>query len=193
MARTESTMLELGTPLPAFELLDPVTGNSLSDQELRSRRATVVMFICNHCPYVQRIRDGIAKFGHDYASSEVGIVAISSNDSTAYPDDSPDKMKEEVERFGYSFPYLFDEDQSVAKAFRAACTPEFYVFDGNHQLAYRGQFDSARPGNDTPSTGEDVRAALDAILSQTPVSADQTPSLGCNIKWKAGNAPDYFG
>lgn len=193
MARTGSTMLELGTTLPSFSLLEPSSGRTVSDADFEDRRALVVMFICNHCPYVQRIRDGLASLGRDYEDGEVGLVAISSNDAAAYPDDSPEQIAAEVERFDYRFPYLFDAEQEVAKRFRAACTPEFYVFGSDKRLVYRGQFDDARPGNQEPTTGRDVRAAIQAILSGAPLQIQQVPSVGCNIKWRAGNAPDYFG
>lgn len=193
MARTASTMLELGTPLPSFSLPEPKTGRAVSTGDFADAKAVVVMFICNHCPYVKRIADGLARFGHDYVGRGVAIVAISSNDIVNYPDDSPDEMVKEAEARGYPFPYLFDEDQSVAKAFQAACTPELYVFDGDQKLAYRGQFDDARPGNDTPVTGADVRNAVDAILNGGEVASEQVPSVGCNIKWREGNAPAYFG
>src|SRR5690606_33890289 len=152
----------------------------------------LVMFICNHCPFVHHIRTGLAEFGRDYQSRGLGIVAINANDAENYPDDSPEKMQEEASRFGYVFPYLFDEDQSVAKRYQAACTPDFFLFDGAGQLVYRGQFDASRPGNDVPVTGRDLRAAADAVLEGRPVPEDQTPSIGCNIKWRAGNAPSYF-
>lgn len=193
MARTESTMLELGTEIPSFSLPDVVSGRTVSPGDYKDAKALVVMFICNHCPYVQRIREGLAALGRDFESKPVGVLAISSNDAVNYPDDSPEKMKEEATAFAYAFPYLFDENQEVAKAFRAACTPEFYVFDGDGKLAYRGQFDRTRPGNNEPVTGGDVRAAIEAVLSGAPVSSEQTPSVGCNIKWRPGNAPDYFG
>jgi hypothetical protein len=150
------------------------------------------MFICNHCPFVKHIRDGLAKLGRDYVSRGAAIVAVSANDVANYPDDSPAMMKEEAHAAGYNFPYLYDESQSVAKAYRAACTPDFYLFDKSRKLVYRGQFDDSRPGNGVPVTGKDLRAALDAVLAGKPVPSDQKPSLGCNIKWKSGNEPDYF-
>ncbi|MEL6543547.1 MAG: thioredoxin family protein [Myxococcota bacterium] len=193
MARTPSTMLELGTALPDFSLLDTRSGTHTGPSDQPDAKAVVVMFICNHCPYVVRIREGLAALGRDYAAKDVAIYAISSNDVANYPDDSPEKMTVEAKTHGYTFPYLFDADQSVAKAFHAACTPEFYVFDRTRALVYRGQFDGARPGNAEPVTGESVRAALDATLNGTPVSDEQRPSVGCNIKWQPGNAPSYFG
>ena len=190
MAATESEMLELGTTAPEFNLPDP-DGNmhSLGD----GKKAYVVMFICNHCPFVKHVREELAHLGRDYLSQSVSITAINSNDVTTHPGDSPEKMKEEAANWGYDFPYLFDESQEVAKAYRAACTPDFYLFDGNKQLVYRGQLDGSRPGNDVPVTGRDLRDALDALLSGQPIAQKQIPSIGCNIKWSAGNAPDYFG
>jgi peroxiredoxin len=184
-------MLELGTPLPEFSLPDTVSDRTLSSESLRGTPA-VVAVICNHCPFVKHIRKGLAKFGRDYADRGLGIVAISSNDVQTHPDDAPTKMAEEARSAGYNFPYLYDETQEVAKAFRAACTPEFYVFDRAGKLAYRGQFDSSRPGNDEPVTGADLRAAVDALLAGRRPSGEQKPSIGCNIKWKSGNAPEYF-
>jgi len=149
------------------------------------------MFICNHCPFVKHVRAGLAQFGRDYQNSGLNVVAINSNDTDTHPDDSPEKMKEEVATQGYVFPYLFDADQSVAKKYQAACTPDFFLFDANARLAYRGQFDGARPGNEVPVTGNDMRAAVDAVLAAGSVPADQIPSVGCNIKWRAGNEPGY--
>jgi peroxiredoxin len=190
MALTPSTMLALGTQAPEFTLPD-TDGNSVSLADFRSAPATVILFICNHCPYVKHLREGLARFGDDMKSKGVAVVAISSNDVANYPDDSPAKMAAEVKSAGYGFPYLYDESQEVAKAYRAACTPDFFLFDPQHQLVYRGQFDGSRPGNDVPVTGNDLRAAVDAVLAGKPVSTDQTPSMGCNIKWKSGNEPDY--
>ena len=188
MAAVESQMLELGTRAPAFSLPDPDGEmHSLPDDD----KPLLVMFICNHCPFVIHIRDALALLAGDYPT--VNIIAINSNDASAYPDDAPDKMREEAVLHGYTFPYLFDEDQSVAKAYRAACTPDFFLFDGDHNLVYRRQFDDSRPSNGKPVTGSDLRSAMDAVLAARPVSDAQTPSIGCNIKWKPGNAPDYFG
>lgn len=184
MAAVPSNMLPLGTTAPEFELLDVVSGEQLHLSSLQSEKATVIMFICNHCPYVKHVNEGIVKLAHDYQPHGVAFVAISSNDVDAYPADAPDKMKEVAAEQGYSFPYLYDEDQSVAQAYQAACTPDFYVFDGAMKLVYRGQMDGSRPRNDVPVTGEDLRAALDAVLAGEPVSEVQRPSLGCNIKWK---------
>ncbi|MDJ0761028.1 MAG: thioredoxin family protein [Woeseiaceae bacterium] len=188
MAAVESQMLELGTSAPAFSLPDP-DGNvhALPDDG----NPLLVMFICNHCPFVVHVREALAALATDYPN--VNIVAINSNDAEAYPADAPDKMKLEAVTQGYTFPYLFDEDQSVAKAYRAACTPDFFLFDGDLKLVYRGQLDDSRPSNGKPVTGKDLRAAMDAVLAARPVSTEQAPSIGCNIKWKPGNAPDYFG
>jgi peroxiredoxin len=183
-----SSMLELGTPLPAFSLPDTVSGRRVSSSELAGK-ASVVMFICNHCPYVKRIRQGLAEFGRYCAERGVPVVAVSSNDPGTYPDDAPDKMALEAKDAGYGFPYVFDESQEVAKAFRAVCTPEFYVFDAAGKLAYRGRFDDANPKNDAPVTGRDARAAVDALLSGARPGAEQRPSIGCSIKWKPGNEP----
>ena len=188
MSAVESQMLPLGTKAPGFSLPDP-------DGELHTfedgAAAYLVMFICNHCPFVHHVREELARLGRDYSES-VAIYAINSNDSGAYPGDNPEKMKQEALDWGYSFPYLVDADQSVAKAFRAACTPDFYIFDATRELAYRGQLDGSRPSNNVPVDGRDVRVALDAVLEGRPVSADQVPSIGCSIKWTPGNTPDYF-
>ena len=192
MALTPSTMLELGTQAPDFSLLDTVSGNTTSLADFKGKPALLVIFMCNHCPYVKHIRDGLAKFTKEYQDKGVGIVGISSNDATAYPDDSPAKMTEEAKEAGYVFPYLFDDDQSVAKAYRAACTPDFFVFDADQILVYRGQMDDSRPGNGVDVTGKDLGAALDLVLAGNAVEIEQKPSIGCNIKWKANNAPDYF-
>ncbi|MCB9423377.1 MAG: thioredoxin family protein [Ardenticatenaceae bacterium] len=184
MAAVPSNMLPLGTIAPEFELLDVVSGEQLSLTSLQSEKATMIMFICNHCPYVKHVNNGLVKLVNDYQPRGVAFVAISSNDVESYPEDAPEKMKDVAAELGYSFPYLYDEDQLVAKAYQAACTPDFYVFDGDVKLVYRGQMDGSRPRNDVPVTGEDLRAALDAVLSGQPVSEEQRPSLGCNIKWK---------
>jgi len=184
-------MLALGTPAPDFSLPD-TGGKIVSLSDFASAPALVVAFICNHCPYVKLIRAGLAQFGSDMQSRGVGVVAISANDAVNYPDDSPAKMAQEVKSAGYTFPYLHDEAQTVAKAYRAACTPDFFLFDQDQKLVYRGQFDDSRPGNGRPVTGADLRAAVDALVGGRPVPPDQTPSLGCNIKWKSGNEPDYF-
>ena len=190
MALTPSTMLELGTPMPAFRLPDP-EGKLVASNDFNDSPALLVAFICNHCPYVKHIRQGLAQFAKDYRGSGLAMVAITANDVSNYPDDSPAKMAEEIEQAGYVFPYLYDESQEVAKAYRAACTPEFYLFDTDRRLAYRGQFDDSRPESGRPVTGADLRGAVDALLAGRPVDFDQTPSIGCNIKWKPGNEPDY--
>jgi thiol-disulfide isomerase/thioredoxin len=188
MAATESEMLELGTIAPEFSLPD-------ADGQQHSlgvnKRAYLVMFICNHCPYVKHVRQELARLGRDYLGKDVSIVAINSNDAAAHPGDSPDKMKEEAANWGYDFPYVIDADQSVAKAYRAACTPDFYLFDANKTLRYRGQLDNSRPGNEIRVTGTDLRAAIESVLGGRSVFAEQKPSIGCNIKWRPGNEPDY--
>ncbi len=191
MVQTASTMLPLGTAAPDFTLPD-ATGTQVSLSDFDGAKALLVMFICNHCPFVKHVREQLAALGAEYQEKGVGVVAIMSNDVTLHPDDSPEKMEDEVRQVGYTFPYLYDESQEVAKAYRAACTPDFFVFDGERKLAYRGQLDDARPGNDKPVTGADLRAALDAVLAGAPVPEPQKPSIGCNIKWKTGGAPDYF-
>lgn len=183
-------MLALGTPAPDFKLPD-TNGKTVSLPDFRGK-PVLVMFICNHCPFVKHINSQLAQMGRDYQSRSLGIVAVNSNDVANYPDDSPERMKEEAKRLGYTFPYLYDESQSVAKAYRAACTPDFFLFDTEHRLVYRGQFDDSRPGNALPVTGKDLRAALDAVLAGKDVSKDQKPSIGCNIKWKTGQEPEYF-
>jgi peroxiredoxin len=184
MALTPSTMLPLGTVAPEFRLPEPATGREIALADFAAAPALVVAFICNHCPYVKHVREGLARFGKDCAAQGAAMVAISANDAVNYPADSPDKIAAEVRAAGYSFPYLYDESQAVARAYRAACTPDFFLFDGQRRLVYRGQFDDSRPGNGVPVTGKDLRAALTAVLAGKPVSPDQKPSLGCNIKWK---------
>jgi thiol-disulfide isomerase/thioredoxin len=184
MARTLSNMMPLGTVAPDFKLLDTLSGRDLSLDDLKSDKATVIMFICNHCPFVKHVDAGIVKLAQDYQDKGISFVAISSNDIENFPQDAPDLMKVEAERVGYIFPYLFDESQEVAKAYQAACTPDFYIFDGNLKCVYRGQMDDSRPGNALPVTGNDIRQALEALLSNQAVSEDQKPSLGCGIKWK---------
>jgi peroxiredoxin len=193
MSAVNSTMLELGTKAPKFSLTDTVTGKNVQLKDFRGNKALLVMFISNHCPYVKNIKEGITEYAKDYLPKGVGIVAISSNDIENYPDDSPEKMKEDAEKYGYPFPYLYDETQEVAKVYKAACTPDLFLFDEKHELVYRGQFDSSRPSNDEHVTGEDLRKATDKVLSGEEVPEDQTPSIGCNIKWKEGNEPEYFG
>ncbi|MDZ7807883.1 MAG: thioredoxin family protein [Gracilimonas sp.] len=189
MSATPSTMLEIGTKAPDFNL-ESVNGGNLSLTYTDQSKGFVIMFICNHCPYVLHIEDGLVKLANEYISKGIGFIAISSNDVEKYPQDSPEKMAEK----DYPFPYLYDETQEVAKAYKAACTPDFFVFDESKKLVYRGQFDSSRPKNDKPITGNDLRNALDAVLEGKTISEEeQIPSIGCNIKWKPGNEPEYFG
>jgi len=185
-------MLPLGTTAPEFKLSD-THGKVVSVGDFSGKAALLVMFICNHCPFVKHVRSELARLGRDYLRRGVGIVAISSNDVENYPEDSPEKMVAEAKEAGYGFPYLFDESQAVAHAYRAACTPDFFLFSQDRKLVYRGQLDDSRPGNGIPVTGNDLRAALDALLANKPIASEQKPSLGCNIKWRAGNEPDYFG
>ena len=191
MVKTASTMLPLGTQAPDFSLVN-VDGRTLSLVDVRDAPALVVIFMCNHCPFVKHLATELARFGVEYQEKGVTVIAISSNDVASHPDDSPEQMVHEAEAQGYTFPYLFDEDQQVAKAYKAACTPDFYLFDKDQTLVYRGQFDSSRPDSGIPVTGEDLRSALDAVLAGEPVPADQTASIGCNIKWKSGSEPAYF-
>jgi peroxiredoxin len=192
MAAVNSTMdLQLGTTAPPFSLPD-ADGKTVCLDDFWESRALVVMFSCSHCPYVRHMRSGMAKLAREYRERGVGVVAIASNDLEQYPQDGPEGMKREIEEAGYDFPYLLDETQEVAKAYRAACTPDIFLFDEQRRLVYRGQFDGSRPSNDVPVTGEDLRAALDALLAGEAPAAEQTPSIGCNIKWRPGNAPDYF-
>lgn len=185
-------MLPLGTSAPDFRLPD-TTGKTISLKDLKDKQALLVIFMCNHCPYVKHIRSGLAQLARDYLPRGVAIVGISSNDVVNYPADSPAKMAEEARAAGYLFPYLYDETQEVAKAYRAACTPDLYLFDQDQRLVYRGQLDDSRPGSAIPVTGKDLRGAIDAVLAKKNVSPQQKPSIGCNIKWKPGNEPDYFG
>jgi len=191
MVRTPSTMLPLGTGAPDFSLPN-VDGRTVTLADAAGPRGTLVMFICNHCPFVKHVADQLAALGRDCLPRGIGIVAISSNDVSSHPADSPEQMVHEAEERGYVFPYLYDETQEVAHAYHAACTPDFFLFDGDRKLAYRGQLDASRPGNEIPVTGADLRAAIDALLLGHPVPAEQRPSLGCNIKWKPGNEPAYF-
>ena len=184
MSLTPSTMIPLGTPAPDFALPDTVSGKTLSLQELKSDKGTVILFICNHCPYVKHVQQEIVRVALDYQSKGTRFIAISSNDVVNYPEDAPDKMKEVALSLNYPFPYLYDESQEVAKAYRAACTPDIYVFDSELKCVYRGQFDDSRPGNRMPVTGKDLRKALDQVVSGNPVGPNQKPSVGCNIKWK---------
>jgi peroxiredoxin len=190
MVRTASTMLELGTPAPAFALPRVDDGRVLSLQDLAGAPATLVIFMCAHCPYVKHIAPALAVLAREYQARGVAVVGISSNDAVAYPDDAPEPLAADAHARGYTFPMLYDESQAVAKAYRAACTPDFFLFDAARRLAYRGQFDASRPKNDLPVTGADLRAALDAVLAGAPIPEPQYPSIGCNIKWK--DAPEYF-
>ena len=184
MVATPSNMIPLGTEAPDFSLPDTVSGNSMNLDELKSNLATVIMFICNHCPYVKHVQSQLVKLANDYIPQEVTFAAISSNDVEGYPEDSPDKMRALALRLGFPFPYLYDESQETARAYKAACTPDFYIFDGDMKLVYRGQLDASRPNSDIPVTGSDVRSALDNIIAGKQVDPLQVPSLGCNIKWK---------
>ncbi len=192
MVETNSQMLALGTEAPPFTLPD-ADGRLFSLLDAAGSKAYLVMFICNHCPFVKHIREELARLGRDYQERGVAVFAINSNDAKSYPADSPEKMKEESAAWGYGFPYLVDAEQDVAKAYRAACTPDFFLFDADRKLAYRGQLDGSRPGNATPVDGRDLRAALDTLLAGEPVPDDQIPSVGCNIKWIPGREPDWFG
>jgi peroxiredoxin len=191
MVRTPSTMLPLGTAAPDFSLPN-LDGRLTSLADVAGEKGTVVMFICNHCPFVKHVADQLATLGRDYLPRGIGVVAISSNDVSTHPADSPEQMVHEAEERGYLFPYLYDETQEVAKAYHAACTPDFYLFDADRALVYRGQLDPSRPGSDVPVTGSDLRAAIEALLAGKPPVVEQIPSLGCNIKWKPGNEPPYF-
>ena len=192
MARTPSTMLALGTIAPDFSLPEPATGKTVALKDFQGK-PLLVAFICNHCPYVLHIQTVFARIAEEYQAKGIAVVAINANDVANYPDDSPEKMIEQVNDAPYTFPYLFDETQQVAKAYQAACTPDFFLFDANHRLYYRGQFDGSRPKNDVPVTGKDMRAAMDNLLAGMAAPENQVASLGCNIKWKVGNEPGYFG
>jgi peroxiredoxin len=190
MAAT-STMLALGTEAPDFRLIDVRTGRVVARDDFASRSALVVMFICNHCPYVKHVQDGLAAFGRDYADSDVAIVAIAPNDVGSHPEDAPEELAAQAGKVGIGFPYLYDESQAVATAYSAMCTPDFFLFGPDRKLMYRGRFDASRPNSGVPVTGRDLRDALDAVLAGRPVSDEQWPSMGCSIKWKPGNVPDY--
>ena len=192
MVLTRSTMMELGSPAPGFSLPE-VGGGTISRDDFSGKPALLVMFLSRHCPYVKHVEAGLTALCAEYAERGVSIVAISSNDAEKYPDDRPDSLREQKKSCGFTFPYLFDESQGVARAYRAACTPDFFLFDSQQRLIYRGQMDDSRPENGRPVTGADLRAALDAALSGAAPASDQTPSMGCSIKWKPGNEPDYFG
>lgn len=191
MAATPSTMLDLGTPAPDFALPDAASGKIVARDDFNDAAALLVAFICNHCPYVKLIKEELAAFGRAYMDKGLAMVAISANDVTTHPADAPERMAEDARTYGYPFPYLYDESQAVARAYRAACTPDFFLFDGARRLVYRGQFDDARPGNGRQPTGADLRAAADAVLAGRPAPEDQVPSIGCNIKWKPGHASAY--
>jgi peroxiredoxin len=192
MVKTPSTMLPLGTVAPDFSLPD-TEQHLVSKGDFDEAPGLLVMFLCNHCPFVKHIRDSLAHLAAESGSRGLAIVAISSNDTAAFPEDSLEMMRQEAREAGYTFPYLYDETQDVAKAYRAACTPDFFLFDGQRRLIYRGQFDDSRPGNEVPVSGNDLAAAIDALIEKRPVSPQQKPSIGCNIKWKPGNEPEYFG
>ena len=193
MALTPSTMLPLGTQAPEFRLADVVSGKKVSLADFAGEQALLVMFICRHCPYVVHVKDELARLGRDYAGKPLGIVAISANDAAGYPDDAPEKLKTMAQELGFTFPFCYDETQETAKAYTAACTPDFFLFGSDRRLIYRGQLDESRPGNGKPLTGKDLRAAINAALSGQPVNPTQMPSVGCNIKWKKGNEPAYYG
>ena len=193
MVQTASTMLELGTAAPDFNLPDVVSGRTISLHDFAGKKALLVMFICRHCPFVKHVDQELARLGKDYADKGAGIVAISANDADGHPDDAPASLKEMAQELGFTFPFCYDESQAVAKAYSAACTPDFFLFDQTLKLVYRGQLDDSRPENEKPVTGRDLRAALDAVLNDQAVNSDQRASIGCNIKWKDGNEPAYFG
>jgi len=186
-------MLPLGTAAPDFALREVTSGKTVKLADFAQKKALVVMFICNHCPYVKHVEDGLTAFGRDYEARDVALVAISANDAETHPDDAPEKLAATAKARGWKFTYLYDQAQSVAQRYTAACTPDFFLFDGQRKLVYRGQFDSSRPNSGVPVTGADLRAALEALLAGKPVAREQKPSLGCNIKWRTGNEPAYFG
>lgn len=192
MARTPTVQIPLGFDAPEFNLMDTVSGQSIEFEDVKGEKGTVVLFICNHCPFVIHVMDELIRIGNDYKDRGIGFVAISSNDVENYPDDSPEKMKQLAIKKAFPFPYLYDESQEVAKAYLAACTPDISVFDRSNLCVYRGQLDDSRPGNSEPVNGKNLRKVLDLLLENQPVPTDQRPSLGCNIKWKAGNEPDYY-
>lgn len=193
MALTASTMLPLGTQAPDFLLPDVVSRESISLSTFAGKKALLVMFICQHCPFVKHIKAELAKLGQDYLNSDLGIVAISANDAQNYPNDAPESLRAMATELSFQFPLCFDESQKTAKAYTAACTPDFFLFNAHRQLVYRGQFDESRPSNGKPVTGADLRAAIETVLAGKPVEGEQKPSIGCNIKWKPGNEPSYFG
>jgi len=185
-------MLDLGTRAPEFSLPDVVSGQTISLETFANKKALLVMFICQHCPFVKHIQNELSRLGQDYANSDLGIVAISANSVRTHPDDSPEKLKEQAKTFNFLFPYCYDETQAVAQAYTAACTPDFFLFDGDRRLAYRGQLDDSRPGNNEPVNGKDLRDAIDKVLAGNTLEIEQKPSIGCNIKWHPGNEPEYF-
>jgi thiol-disulfide isomerase/thioredoxin len=192
MALTASTMLSLATQAPDFHLPDVVSGQTISLSTFAQKKALLVMFICRHCPFVKHVKEELAQLGKDYINKGLGIVAISTNDAKNYPDDAPELLKAMAIELDFNFPFCYDESQETAKAYTAACTPDFFLFDAKQQLVYRGQLDESRPSNGKPVTGADLRAAIDAVLADKPVAGEQKPSIGCNIKWKPGNEPSYF-
>ncbi len=192
MVATPSTMLPLGTEAPQFALPDVNTGHTITLDSFADKKAVLVMFICRHCKYVQHVKGELSRLGRDYHGKDIGIVAISANDAAAYPDDAPESLKEMAEAESFPFPYCYDETQAVAKAYTAACTPDFFLFDRQRKLVYRGQLDESRPSNQIPVTGKDLRAAIEAVLVDLPINSAQRPSIGCNIKWQEGNEPSYF-
>ena len=193
MVKTASTMLPLGTTAPEFQLLDVVSGKTISLDTFTGSKALLVMFICQHCPFVKHVQSELAKIGQDYSQQPLGIVAISANDVANYPDDSPEKLEQMAQKLNFNFPVCYDESQEVSKAYTAACTPDFFLFDRDNKLVYRGQLDDSRPSTDIPLTGKDLRSAIDAVLQDRKIDFEQKPSIGCNIKWKPGNEPEYFG
>lgn len=193
MSLTPSTMLDLGTKAPDFQLPDVVSGEPISLETFADQEALLVMFICQHCPFVRHVKQELAQIGKDYGPKGLGMVAISANDVDNYPDDAPGKLKEMADDLGFTFPFCYDETQETAKRYTAACTPDFFLFDRDRRLAYRGQLDDSRPSNELPVTGKDLRSAIEKVLAGEPVSPEQKPSIGCNIKWKPGQEPAYFG
>ena len=191
MVLTPSTMLALGTQAPDFQLPDVISGEMISLETFKIKKALLVMFICRHCPFIKHIQQHLAQLGQDYLETNLGIVAISANDAEKYPDDAPDRLKEIAEELGFSFPFCFDQSQAIAKAYSAACTPDFFLFDAQRHLVYRGQLDDSRPSNNIPVTGIDLRQAIASVLGDQPINPDQKPSIGCNIKWKPGNEPNF--
>ena len=193
MVKTASTMLALGTIAPEFQLPDVVSGQTISLSTFSDSKALLVMFICQHCPFVIHVREELSKIGRDYSDRPLGIVAISANDVANYPDDSPEKLQQMAKEFSFNFPVCYDETQEVSKSYTAACTPDFFLFDADKKLVYRGQLDDSRPSNNAPVTGKDLRRAIELTLKNKEIDLEQKPSIGCNIKWKPGNEPDYFG